>query len=129
MGTLSEKLFNLGLIPEKQFREQQAQEVLEGERRQQAQISVLKNGHRFCDELDTCSIMHEFKHVAKQILLGDPSQIRVIIQKAHRFKGNKKFIWFFYQVRDGLSKLPAEKHERFLDKAFRKSGSTVVLPE
>jgi len=129
MGVFSEKLFELGLIAEKQFREQQAGEFLEGEQQQQAQYKTMKNGYKLCDELDTCPTMREFKHVAKQILLGDTSQIRVIIQKAHRFKENKKFIWFFYQVKDGLSKLPTEKHERFLDKAFRKSGSTITLPD
>lgn len=130
MGTLSEQLFKAGLLSEKQLREQQAKEELEGERLNQAQISQLKvDGRRNCDELDKCLTMREFKYQAKQVLLQDPSKVGVIIQKAHRFKSSKKFIWFFYQVRDGLQRLPQDKHERFLDRAFRKSGSTFIIPD
>jgi hypothetical protein len=130
LGTLSEQLFKAGLLSEKQFREQQAEEELEKERLNRAQISKLAiNERKDCDELDKCLTMREFKHQAKQILLQESSQIRVVIQKAHRFKSNKKFIWFFYHVRDDLQKLPQDKHEQFLNKAFRKSGSTFTISD
>ncbi len=128
MGALSEKLFKVGLLSEKQFQKQQTEEELMEEQNQKARLDQLKKDRRMrYDELDYCDTMHDFKHLAKQILLQDPSQIRIIIQKAHRFKKHnqgRKFVWFFYQVRDGLQKLPIEKHKQFLNRAFRKSGAT-----
>lgn len=131
MGTLSEELFRVGLVSEKQFREQQAEEELEGERSRNSQLSQLKSSWKRegCDELDQCPSMGKFKHLAKEILSKDPSQIRIIIQKAHRFKANKKFIWFFYQVKDGLEKVPEGKREQLLNRAFRKSGSNLDIPD
>lgn len=128
MGTLLEQLLKAGLLSEKEFQKQQAKEQLMEEQNQRTQLTKLKKGgYTKYDELDYCDTMRDFKHLAKQLLLQNPSQIRIIIQKAHRFKKEnqgKKFIWFFYQVRDGLQKLPIEKHKQFLNRAFRKSGAT-----
>ncbi len=86
------------------------------------------------DDLDSCTSMRGFKEVAKNILLAGTGNILEIIQKAHRFKDdtkpeNKKFIWFFYELRDQLRKLPPEKHKELFKKAFRKSGATFELSE
>ena len=132
MGILSEQLLRIGLLSEKRFQEQRAMEELEQEQGQQAKFAQLAQKGAKCGftELDQCTSMHEFKLVAKQLLAQDPSKIQTIIQKAHRFKKDgqgKKFIWFFYQVRDILKKLPAEKREQFLNRAFRRSGSTLEI--
>lgn len=129
LGTLSEQLFNLGLIPEKQFREQEAKQELAEDEQRRIQLNQAKDGRKSCDELDTCATIHSFKYLTKEILLKDPSQIGRIVQKAHRFKGNRQFIWFIYQVRDELAKLPPEKHEEFLNRAFRKAGWTFKTSE
>jgi len=133
MGILSEQLFRVGLLSKQQLCKQQAEEMLVEEQNQQTKFAQLaKKGEKGgFTELDQCTSMHEFKLVAKQLLSKDPSKIQVIIQKAHRFKKDdqgKKFIWFFYQVRDRLKKLPAEKREQFLNRAFRRSGSTLEIP-
>jgi len=72
--------------------------------------------------------------VAEKILLAGTGNISEIVQKAHRFKDdskpeNKKFVWFFYELRDQLKKLPPAKHEELFKKAFRKSGATFELSE
>lgn len=130
MGALSEELFKVGLLSEKQFREQQAEKDLEEEQKSSARIAQLSQQKKTeLDELDECVTMHDFKFAAKKILLKDTSKIRVIINKAHRFineEQGRRFIKFFYQVRDVLKKLPAGAHEQFLEKAFRKHGSVIA---
>jgi len=133
MGILSEQLRRVGLLSEQQFQEQQAEEMLVEEQNQQTKFAQLaqKGAKGGFTELDQTTSMHEFKLVAKQMLLENPSQIHVIIKKAHRFKNDdqgKKFIWFFYQVRNVLKKLSAEKREQFLNRAFRRSGLTLEIP-
>jgi hypothetical protein len=129
MGTIADQLFRVGLVSEKSFREQQAERDLEDERRSSAQIAQLSQQKKTeLDELDECVTMHDFKFAAKKILLKDPSKIRVIINKAHRFineEQGRRFIKFFYQVRDVLKKLPDGAHVQFLEKAFRKHGSVL----
>lgn len=130
MGTLSEKLFKLGLISEKELREQEARQEFAEDEKRKGELSLLaKNGRRSCDELDSCATIRAFKYLSKEILLKDPLQAGRIIQKAHRFKENRQFIWFMYQVRDELAKLPLEKQEAFLNRAFRKAGWTFETPE
>lgn len=134
MGILSEPLLRVGLLSEKQFREQLVTEELEQEQGQQAKFAqfALKGTKGGFTELDQCANMSEFKFAAKQFLLKDPSKIQIIIQKVHRFKKDdqgKKFVWFFYQVRNILKNLPAEKREQFLNRAFRRLGSTLEIPK
>jgi len=90
--------------------------------------------HFSVDNLDGCPTMRKFKEMAEKILLEGAGTIGEVIQKAHRFKDdakpeNKKFIWFFYELRDQLKKLPPAKHEELFKKAFRKSGATFELSE
>ncbi|MFH1129267.1 MAG: hypothetical protein V1686_00830 [Patescibacteria group bacterium] len=133
MGVLSEQLFRVGLLSKQQLCKQQAEEMLVEEQNQQTKFAQFaqKGAKGGFTELDQTTSMHEFKLVAKQLLLKNPSEIQVIIQKAHRFKNadqGKKFVWFFYQVRDILKRLSAEKREQFLNRAFRRSGSTLEIP-
>jgi hypothetical protein len=130
MGTIAEQLFKAGLVSERKFREQEAEETLTAERRSQLVVAEIvgKEKPLGCSELDSCATMNDFKFMAKQILLKDPSKIRIIIQKVHRFKEEDqgmRFIWFFYQVRDRLRDLPAARREQALNKMFRKHGSVV----
>jgi len=88
--------------------------------------------HFSIENLDTCSSMRKFKEMAEKILLAGTGSIYSIIQKAHRFKDdekpeNKKFIWFFYELRNHLQCRPIEQHDEILRKAFRKSGATFEL--
>ncbi|MCH7759375.1 hypothetical protein IID20_03395 [Patescibacteria group bacterium] len=122
MTSLNEQLFKVGLITEKQFHEADAEEELKNRVDYSA---VHHDAPISCANLDYCDSMQKFKQDAKEILLGDASQIKTIIKKAHRFKGqpgSKKFIWFFYQVQDALNNLPIEKREQLLKRAFRKAG-------
>lgn len=128
MKTLAEQLREKGLISEKTFRESEAQQALDSQKQGTSPL-----GSKTFDDLDGCKSMREFKQIAKIILARDKTQIKPIIQKAHdKFKGqkgDKKFFWFFYQIRDGLKNLPAEKHEDLLRKAFRKAGSTFKISD
>ncbi len=137
LGVFSEQLLKVGLLSEKKFQEQRLTEELEEGQRSQAQLAQLaelvqkKVGQMGCEELDNCATMHDFKLLAKVILSRDPSKIRIVIQKAHRFKDDdqgKRFVWFFYQLRDGLRDLPAARREQFLNRAFRRQGSTFLVP-
>ena len=90
--------------------------------------------HFSIEDIDGCFSMRKFKEMAERILLDDTADITDIVQKAHRFKDdrkpeNKKFIWFFYELRDRLKKLPPAKHGELFRKAFRKSGATFELSE
>ena len=129
MKSLAEQLLGCGLVSEKQFRETEAEKQLE-----RNSITVVGNASAGGEQaLDASGSMKEFKLAAKKILLQDPSAIHRIIQKAHRFKGeepeNKKFIWFFYQVRDQLNTIPVDQHPEFLRKAFRRHGSKIEIEE
>ena len=128
MGVLGEGLFKAGLLSERKFLEQETEEILTAGRREQLQVAEIIGNEKplGCSELDSCATMSDFKFMAKQILLKDPSKIKIIIQKAHRFKESDrggKFIWFFYQVRDRLRDLPAVRREQVLNKMFRKHGA------
>jgi len=90
--------------------------------------------HFSIDNLDSCASMRKFKEMAEKILLAGTGTISEIVRKAHRFKDdskpeNKKFIWFFLELRDHLNYRPIEQHEEILRKAFRKSGATFELSE
>ena len=95
---------------------------------------IKTSDHFSIHDLDGCPSMRKFKEMAEKILLAGTGTIAEVIQKTHRFKDdskpeNKKFIWFFYELRDQLKKLPPAKHEELFRKAFRKSGSTFELSE
>jgi hypothetical protein len=134
MGVLGEKLMGVGLLSKEQFQRQQAVEELKEMEKNTSQISELakKTGKKGCEGLEECKTMREFKALAKDILMKDPSKIKIIIQEAHRFKNDdqgKKFVWFFYQLRDVLVNLPASKREQFLNGAFRRHNSTLTPKE
>ncbi|MBU3923171.1 hypothetical protein KJ684_03005 [Patescibacteria group bacterium] len=129
MGILSEGLFKIGLVSEKEFNEREAEKALAEKQEEKDQVVKLESKKIKQDELKKCKTIKAFKHMVKQVLLENSSQIRRIIQTAHHFKKDeerKKLIWFLYQVRDGLENLSKEKHKEFLNKSFRKMGSIIV---
>lgn len=84
--------------------------------------------------LENCASIGEFRESAKVLLLDHPEEIGKVIQLAHRFKDEdrKKFVWLLYQVRDHLrddQNLKGDRNkpnrEKFLKKAFRRSGAVV----
>lgn len=88
--------------------------------------------HFSVEDLDGCPTMRKFKEMAEKILLAGTGSILEILRKAHRFKDNsqpenKKFIWFFLELRNHLQYRPIEQHNEILRKAFRKSGATFEL--
>lgn len=117
-----------GLVSEKTFRETEAEKRLSQEKSR----SDLKDVQTVNDLLGARN-SREFKQIAKAILERDPNQIKPIIQKAHDMykgkEGDKKLFWFFYKIRDGMEKLPPEKHQELLRKAFRKAGATFEISE
>jgi len=128
--TLAGQLFKAGLLPEAKYRQHQAEEQLQSTqpvRRDRKAPSFVS-----CSDLDSCDTMAEFKQAAKEILEHDQSQISVVIQKAHRFKNDKdpatkKFIWFFYELRDRMRGLNSVDRNTLLRLAFRRHGATFEL--
>ena len=125
MGVLGQGLYKAGLLSERKFREQEAEEISIAERREQLLVAEIVGNEKplGCSELDACPTMADFMALAKQVLIKDPSKIKIVIIKAHRFKESDqgaKFIWFFYQVRDKLRDLPVAYREKALNKMFRK---------
>lgn len=123
MGTLAEELFKRGLASQRQFAEVSATQsiAMEGNRPQSQELP----------ELNRCKTMSEFKQVAKELLLCDPSKIGEVLSAAHRFKkgkGGKKFVWIFFQLRDELAAHP-DKVEQLIRRALRRSGTTLEVPE
>lgn len=128
--TLADQLFKAGVLAEAKYRQHQANEQIQAIQpvKKEGKLQTFVN----CNDLDSCASMTEFKHGAKEILERDPSQIDSVIQKAHRFKNDqdpvaKKFIWFFYELRDRMKKLKPAEREALLQKAFRRRGSTFEL--
>ncbi len=126
--SFAEQLFKAGLVPEKSYRLRIAEEQLDALQagKPSAKCAVT------CRDLDSCSSMTEFKQNAKEILEHDPSQIQNVIQKAHRFKNEndpaaKKFIWFFFELRDRMQPLSHGERGALLRKAFRRHGSTFEI--
>ncbi len=127
--SIADQLFKAGVLSEATYRIHQADERLGS-----SQPMKANKGRSFtaCNQLDTCTCMTEFKQVAKEILEADSSQIDAVINKAHRFKNDsdpvaKKFIWFFYELRDRMKKLKQNQREALLKKAFRRRGSTFEI--
>jgi ssDNA-specific exonuclease RecJ len=116
-----------GLVSKKDFQEAEAEKTLNPQSK--GNLKDVKS----CEDLSGAKNMRDFKQIAKAILERDPSQIKAIIQKAHDMymgkEGDKKFFWFFYQVRDGMKNLPSEKHPELLRKAFRKAGATFEVAD
>ena len=126
MSSLADQLLKAGVIKVETYQQHQAEELIEELNRDKK----VTKGSAFvdCNDLDSCKSMAEFKQGAKEILEKDPSQIRVIVSKAHRFRNSsdpvaKKFIWFFYELWNQMNKRPKE-HPTILKKAFRRHGST-----
>ncbi len=128
--SLADQLFKSGVLTEAKYRQHQADEQIEAfqpvKKEGKPQTFVTAN------DLDSCASMTEFKHGAKEILGRDPLQIDSVVQKAHRFKNEedpaaKKFIWFFYELRDRMRKIKPAEREALLQKAFRRRGSTFEL--
>ncbi len=128
--SLADQLFRAGVLTEAKYRQHQALRQVEAiqpvKKEGKPQTFVTAN------DLDSCASMTEFKHAAKEILERDPSQIDAVVQSAHRFKNDqdpaaKKFIWFFYELRDRMRKLKPVEREALMKKAFRRRGSTFEL--
>ena len=131
MLSIADQLLKAGLVSEEKYRKYQTEEQIEII--QPAKKPEVDSSFVNCDDLDGCKSMTEFKQGAKEILERDLSQIYVVIQKAHRFKNDtdpaaKKFIWFFYELRDRMKEIKeAKQHEALLKKAFRRRGSTFEI--
>lgn len=128
MSSLQDALMGVKGLPDITVRPQVSEKEIERINNTKPKMS----DHFSADDLDRCATMRKFKEMAEIILLAKSANISEVIQKAHRFKDdakpeNKKFIWFFYELRDQLKKLPPAKHEELFRKAFRKSGSTFEL--
>ncbi len=128
--SLADRLFKAGVLPEAKYRQHQVAEQINAIQ----PVRKANKGRLFttCNELDTCTSMTEFKQGAKEILEADSSKIDTVINKAHRFKNDsdpvaKKFIWFFYELRDRMKKVKPSEREVLLKKAFRRRGSTFEI--
>lgn len=129
MKSLAEQLVEKGLASEEQIKNAQVARELKALADERPKL----DDHFICIHFEGCQTVREFKEVAKNILLGNPSEINEIIQRAHAFCGDeggkKKLIWFCYQVRDVLKRAPQSKTEQVLNRAFRRNGATFEIPE
>ncbi len=135
MGTLSEQLLKAGLVSPEKRAEHAAQELARDEAEQQKRQSRLTAKSRKpanFDRLENATSVNGFKRVALGILQEHPNAIGDVITFAHHLQdkpGGKKLVWLMYQVQDGLAKLPAKDHQRFLKRALRKAGGSLELPK
>lgn len=124
MQNMAEKLASLGLISQKALKLAQAREELAAAERSTTIVDLrsLDGGKMTMDQ---------FNALAEVILVENPSQIEGVLKQAnHRFKNShnpkcKHFIWWWYQIRDRLKILPAEKVEPFLNRALRRHNPTL----
>ncbi len=136
MNSLADQLNNVGLVSTDKINDHKKKKHQQNQSMQGHLKSKFKGtkGIVACDEaqLDIAKTVNDFKHVAKRMLFDDPNTITTIIQKAHEFRdrtGNKKIIWFFYSVRDGLKKCPSSHKEKLLKRMFRRNNPKFKLPE
>ena len=135
MGFLLDQFEKAGLITREEYDKQ------EQERRQHNQTSQGSLKSKFkgtkgiiaFDEtqLDFAKTVNEFKLIAKEMLSRNPEAIALIIQKVHEFRdhtSNKKIVWFFYKVRDGLKNCPNSNREKLLKRMFRRNNPKFQLP-
>lgn len=137
MGTLSEQLFQAGLIAEDKKNQTIADEKQQEKRevgQNLAKLSTKSGRPIHFHRLEFCGSIGEFKDTAKQLFMEEKgcNHIKEVIVLAHRFKhhdGGKKLIWLLYQIRDLLPKVKQKDREKFLKRALRKSGATIELPK
>ena len=125
MQSLADQLHGLGLISDKTLCLKKAQEELSAEQRTIPAPTI--------GDLDACKTMDQWNALAKVILLDDPNRLAEIVKKANRWKNPtsqrcKHFIWCWYQIRERIKDVPAEKLPIFLDRALRKHNPSFELP-
>ncbi len=132
--TLAEQLAARGLLSERQIAEHRAQVALDADacetkQKQKGKSDAEPRTNPWRD-LDATLTMSDFREIARTILEQDAGDINRVISKAHRFKDetqdeNRKFIWFFYALRDSLRTLPND-HDLVIRRAFRRHEPTPV---
>lgn len=134
--TLADQLKKHGLISNDSFEQHRKTEKNHLQANKGKQRSKFKGTKGIItfgeEELNTAKTIKEFKHVAKNMLENDPQAITEILKSAHNFKkrtGDKKIVWFFYQVRDALKKYPANRIDELIKRMFRKNNPKFELPE
>ncbi len=125
--SLADQLAARGLVTERQIVEHCAQIEIDQVATKKSKTSSVAQTSigTLWHELDKTPTMSEFRSVAHAILLQDDGAIHRVISKAHRFKDetkeeNKKFVWFFYALRDSLRSMGADRHDIVLRRAFRR---------
>jgi hypothetical protein len=117
--SLSEQLFQAGLVSEKQFKEEEARKTLELEPKR-----LGKDGPAYLEDMDCVDDADELRGIIKRVLTNDPTLIGPVIQKFHQVfnnkPGSKKLKWVLYQLRDAMRTTPEQKHTRLFEIALRK---------
>ncbi len=132
-GTLADALQQVRLITEKEKKAVLGDQASRLDREAATQLRKLTSKHgrsANLDRLEICSSIGEFKDTAKKLLNEHPDYIQDVITQAHRFKteqGGDRLIQLVYKVKDRLPRLPTSERERFLRRAFRRSGGTVEI--
>ena len=136
MNSLAEQLKAKGIVSEEKYNKYQKQKRGHDQTTQGRLKSKFKGtkGIVTYDEtqLDMAKTVNEFKHIAKNMLTDGPEAITMLIKKVHEFRdrtNNKKIVWFFYGVRDGLKNCPAGRHAELLKRMFRRNNPKFKLPE
>ncbi len=125
--SLQEQLFRKGLVSERKFKEHEARTTLATGEPGGVLVADLS-------ELDRCQTVGEFKEAARKVLGVNSGLAQAVLDRAnHKFAGRgqdkRKARWFFYAVRDGLRGKSAGEQQRFLKRAFRRSGATFEPPK
>ncbi|MCK5416385.1 hypothetical protein KAI92_03090 [Candidatus Parcubacteria bacterium] len=135
MNSLADQLKAKGIVSEKEYNKRKKQELSHDQMTQGGLKHKFKGtkGIVAYDEiqLDLAETANDFRHVAKNMLVDDHETITMLIKKVHEFRdrtGNKRIVWFFYNVRDGLKNCPAGRHVELLQRMFRRSSPKFELP-
>jgi hypothetical protein len=133
-NSLADQLLSVGLATpaqhqratsEKTFREQAVSAM------QRSQLTSKHDRPINLDRILTCETIAEFKTTARILLLEHPEFIGDVVKAAHRFKetdGGRKLVYIVLNVRNLLPTIAPDVRERFLNRAFRRHGSTLETP-
>lgn len=133
-NNLADQLLKVGAATPTQHHQAISEQAKRDDARSALQRSQLTTKHDRPINLDrilTCETIAEFKATAKILLLEHPEFISDVVKAAHRFKemdGGKKLVWVVLNVRNGLPSIAPDARERFLNRAFRRHGSTFETP-
>lgn len=132
-GSIADQFASLGLVDPaiaQKVDQQKADRSQTAAGQQRGKIKTFSNVVSQ-EELENSPNMSEFKRLAQEMLQRDHTQIRTVINAAHKVKLNSgehsTLIHFVYQVKEGLEKCPKGREEELVARAFRRHNPKFTL--